>query len=343
MTIDATTDALLADLAAEAPPPPPMRFDTRAEALRFDESDAASAFSAMFADEVDGPAPSATRLIGGFSSASFVVTSASRRVVVRFFSGGREGGARELAVLRRVAEAGIAVPAVLSVATRADHVVAALSLCPGHTLEAALPAVGEATFEALGAELARVHAIAQPRAGFLDATGTPTLGPRDGGAMLRDYVASAPKTRVGARLGAPLADAVAQLARAEWHRVDEEDRGPRLIHGDFNPKNLLITAASRPERGAVTLLDWEFALAGHPLIDWGNAARFEADYPPGALEAMARGYRAAGGQLGDAWREAARLADLAALCSFLDREEEHPRTFATARSLIARTVRALGG
>jgi aminoglycoside phosphotransferase (APT) family kinase protein len=48
------------------------------------------------------------------------------------------------------------------------------------------------------------------------------------------------------------------------------------VHGDFNPKNLLVD----PESGVVTgLVDWEFAHAGSPYADLGNLLRFERDDP----------------------------------------------------------------
>jgi hypothetical protein len=58
-----------------------------------------------------------------------------------------------------------------------------------------------------------------------------------------------------------------------------------LVHGDFNPRNMLAD----PVTGELTgLLDWEFAHAGTPGTDLGNLLRFERD--PGFTEAVLIGY-----------------------------------------------------
>lgn len=45
-----------------------------------------------------------------------------------------------------------------------------------------------------------------------------------------------------------------------------------LVHGDLNPKNILVD----PETGQITgVLDWEFAHAGSPYTDLGNLTRFD--------------------------------------------------------------------
>lgn len=47
-----------------------------------------------------------------------------------------------------------------------------------------------------------------------------------------------------------------------------------LVHGDFNPKNILV----HPDDGVVTgLVDWEYAHAGSIHTDFGNFTRFERD------------------------------------------------------------------
>ena len=46
------------------------------------------------------------------------------------------------------------------------------------------------------------------------------------------------------------------------------------MHSDLNPKNWLVDPDTLE---IAALLDWEFAHAGHPFTDLGNALRFERD------------------------------------------------------------------
>lgn len=74
-----------------------------------------------------------------------------------------------------------------------------------------------------------------------------------------------------------LIDSAAELFMGPNGSWSNEDPGPALrrhvlVHGDLNPKNVLVD----PERGEVTgVLDWEFSHAGSPYADIGNLTRFE--------------------------------------------------------------------
>lgn len=54
------------------------------------------------------------------------------------------------------------------------------------------------------------------------------------------------------------------------------DHVARLVHGDFNPKNLLV---SRTPGGwqVAAALDWEFRFSGCPYGDAANLLRFGTD------------------------------------------------------------------
>jgi aminoglycoside phosphotransferase (APT) family kinase protein len=97
----------------------------------------------------------------------------------------------------------------------------------------------------------------------------------------------------------------------------------RLVHSDFNPKNLL--AEHRVDGWVVTaVLDWEFAFSGHPLVDVGNLLRFRADYPPAFADGFEAGYRAEGGALEAGWQAAAGALDMFALADLLTRGPDSP-------------------
>src|SRR4051812_13379009 len=68
----------------------------------------------------------------------------------------------------------------------------------------------------------------------------------------------------------------------------------RLVHADYNPKNLL---AARDGDGwrVVAVLDWEYAFSSSPLYDVGNVLRFPR--PPGFEDPFLTGFRENGGEL----------------------------------------------
>jgi aminoglycoside phosphotransferase (APT) family kinase protein len=89
-----------------------------------------------------------------------------------------------------------------------------------------------------------------------------------------------------------------------------------LVHGDFNKRNLLVRQ-SGGRWGVVAVLDWEFALAGSPLIDIGNFLRNETAARPLAEPHFSAGFARAGGRLPDDWRRLAQIVELAAICESL--------------------------
>lgn len=108
-----------------------------------------------------------------------------------------------------------------------------------------------------------------------------------------------------------------------------------LVHGDLNPKNVLLDAP----RGCVTgVVDWEFAHAGHPWTDVGNLVRFDRApaWVGGVLEAWT-GLR--GGDPTEVL-EGARAADLWALVDLAARAGQHP--VADRAEVLLRAVAASG-
>lgn len=106
----------------------------------------------------------------------------------------------------------------------------------------------------------------------------------------------------------------------------------RLVHADYNPKNLLATADGR----VMAVLDWEFAFSGPPLADVGNMLRFPR--PPAFTDAFVAGFREAGGDLPANWRRLSQGLDLFSLADFLTRPPEH-RYFGRAVERIRELLR----
>jgi aminoglycoside phosphotransferase (APT) family kinase protein len=119
------------------------------------------------------------------------------------------------------------------------------------------------------------------------------------------------------------ADLRGRTSRLVWRRAPELarlDEEARLVHGDFNGRNLLVRRLAGRWR-VVAVLDWEFAVSGSPLGDLGNFLRFERALRPIAEPHFSAGYGHAGGALPPGWRRLARVLDAAAICESLTRSQ----------------------
>lgn len=122
------------------------------------------------------------------------------------------------------------------------------------------------------------------------------------------------------RMPADLRDGASGLVwrwAPELARADEE---ARLVHGDFNGRNLLVRCLAG-RWSVVAVLDWEFAVSGSPLGDLGNFLRYECCSRPLSEPHFSAGYRHAGGALPRDWRQLSRVLDLAAICESLTRDQ----------------------
>jgi aminoglycoside phosphotransferase (APT) family kinase protein len=284
---------------------------------------------------------SLTPLPGGWSGETFLAEAAGERQVVRVYARprpGREHAHEVDAALLTLVRGLLPVADVLE-ARRADPVsempaLLVTSVLPGERGDLVLPRLGEEGQARLGLAVGEVVAtlggIAMLRPGaFVD--GELTVGDLGGPDGLPDWVEEHEEARAhwteDERAGLR---AVALDAQAHLDTV----RRTCLVHGDLNPKNLLVD----PDRLTVTgVVDWEFAHAGHPFTDLGNVLR--VDRAPAYVEAVLGVYA---DRFGTAPGEAlalARAADLWALVDLAARRGENPVATRAEASLreIART------
>jgi len=282
-------------------------------------------------------------LPGGYSGETFVAEAAGERSVVRIYSG--RGAARgphaievDAAVLRLVRGL-VPVPEVLE-ARRADAsagtpALLVTSWLTGERLDDLLPNADEHLVAALGSSLGLVLAVlaGMPmlRAGaFADAELRIGSLPA-GGDDLRSWVEQHSATGPLSEWGVSDLTGLQTTADRAQSLLDLSSR-TCLVHGDFNPKNLLVD-----RHGTVTgVLDWEFAHAGGPLGDLGNLLRFERD--PVFTEAVLRAFadRVPDGQLDlDDLLTRARAADLFALVELAARVEQSPVVHRARDHLLA--------
>jgi aminoglycoside phosphotransferase (APT) family kinase protein len=149
---------------------------------------------------------------------------------------------------------------------------------------------GPAAGRSAGETLAAIHRITFERSGWIG----PGLAIGGGIGSVAGFI----EERIGC------GDIVRPFA-AELDALQDQSR---LVHGDYNGKNLVVA----PDGRIVVVLDWEFAVSSTPLMDIGNFLR-HGDSP-----AFLDGYRGAGGALPPDWKRLSLLVDLSALAVLRD-------------------------
>jgi len=184
------------------------------------------------------------------------------------------------------------------------------------TQERDADAIAQAAYSA-GETLAAIGRIAFPKPGWLGpgpAVTAPLLEGPD--PMPRFVDLCLASERLKRRTPADLRDRTHALVWSRATQLASLADETRLVHGDFNQRNLVVQRASG-RWSVAAVLDWEFAISGSPLCDLGNFLRYERTSSPLLEPHFSGGYRDAGGALPPHWRRLARLADLTALCESL--------------------------
>jgi aminoglycoside phosphotransferase (APT) family kinase protein len=286
------------------------------------------------------------RLAGGYSNDNLLVTTGAgdQLVLRRYLRANRCSVEAALAArLRGV----VPVPEVIAAdpdGSRAGEPVLLARFVSGLPLGHALADAGQQDQAGLGrrtgAALAAIGTVAFGCPGEFtgpdlvpDASGWPASLPAFVERCLADGQAG------HALLSAAERDGLRELARTSAPLADHVAGASQLVHADFNPKNLLVSAG--PDGWAVAaVLDWEFAFSGSPLIDVGNMLRFGGQVPAAFQASFIAGFQDAGGELPERWREISEALDLYALAEFLTRPPEHEFAVKAVGQLRQRMQRA---
>lgn len=240
---------------------------------------------------------SADLLTTGKSNSNYKLTlSDGETYVLRLYSHGN--AARETYIMNLVREL-VPVPVELY----RGETWSVFPFLEGQLLETT-PQHADAAAEAL----ARIHSITFESPGWIEADGSVTPFSFDGGKSFMDTMLEHPD--VLAWIGDDTAAAtLARIWKRETPRLEEIGAESCLVHGDFNPTNILI------HNGRLSgILDWEFAHANTPYMDIGNLLRNTA---PAYHDAIARGLESGGMHLPDDWQARAELIDLGSHLEFL--------------------------
>lgn len=113
------------------------------------------------------------------------------------------------------------------------------------------------------------------------------------------------------------------------------DKDPRLVHGDFQGTNILV------DRNRISgVIDWEFAMAGHPLADIGQFFRYEEYFDKKSILIFEDEYRKKSDYiLPKNWYKLCKIRDLASLIQLIGFEEEMPNKYAEINRLILKIIK----
>jgi aminoglycoside phosphotransferase (APT) family kinase protein len=189
----------------------------------------------------------------------------------------------------------------------------------------------------IGSVLAGIHSVTFPEQGFLDGSLNVTPFPPEIRGGLADFMHHLLGKCGKERLGPQLTQALMEFAERTDGYGATWSTAPCLTHADFGGSNILVHADQHGAHVAA-VVDWEFAFSGSPFMDFGNLLRPPLGELPGFEDAVARGYRAAGGALPDDWRQRSLHIDLGAWAGFLGRPRISEARADDARRIIARTL-----
>jgi aminoglycoside phosphotransferase (APT) family kinase protein len=155
--------------------------------------------------------------------------------------------------------------------------------------------------------LARISSVEFKSSGWINADGS--IAPfdfGDGGGFVPSMLE---RTDVQAWIGQEAVTSILEILNAEARRWEGSNAKNRLVHGDFNPTNILI------QDGVVSgILDWEFSHSGDPYMDIGNLLR---NTKSAYHDQIQSGLEAGGLTLPDDWKQRAEFIDLSSHLEFL--------------------------
>jgi len=190
----------------------------------------------------------------------------------------------------------------------------------------------------IGTVLAGIHSVTFAEGGFLDGRLNVVPFPPGIGGRLPELLETLLGVLGKERLGPELTQALMAFAQREPNLGASWPGPPRLTHADFGGSNILVRIDERGARVAA-VIDWEFALSGSPMMDLGNLLRPPLGELPDFEDAVAAGYRGAGGVLPDDWRRLTLYSGLADWASFLGRPRINDALIDDARRMISRTLK----
>lgn len=132
------------------------------------------------------------------------------------------------------------------------------------------------------------------------------------------------------RLGKDIVDKIKIIVKQNEKILLELDKDIRLVHGDFQGTNILVK-----DNRLSGILDWEFAMAGHPIADIGQFFRYEKYFDNNLIQAFEDEYnKNSDYKLMEDWYKISKLRDLTNLIQLINADEEMPNKYANIKALV---------
>lgn len=281
-------------------------------------------------------------LTGGFSNLNLRIDSAGGPHVLRVYRDS-ETVSKELQLHGLVRDK-LPVPPFLYADLSGDTMgtpFAILEFVAGVTLDTVLVQADDEDIveagQAVGSTLAAIGSITFDRGGFLGRDLQPAGPPIERSTVLLPYVQERLFSAASEKaLGPRVRNAYWEMVKSALPTIDRLQNSSSLVHGDYNPKNILMEEV-RGRWQVVAVLDWEFAFSGSQLWDVGNMLRFAHEYHPCFRDAFVRSFADGGGRLPLGWTGQARTLDVANLVEFISRGPGEP-FFEQTRKLVQQAV-----
>ena len=146
--------------------------------------------------------------------------------------------------------------------------------------------------------------------------------------------------RVKKRLGKDKENSILKIIEDNKDILYELDKQARLVHGDFQGGNILIN-----ENGDLSgILDWEFAMAGHPLADIGQFFRYSEYFNDELIKIFECEYRKYSDyNIENDWYKLSMIRDIVNLIQLISKEAEMPKKYKSVINRIKTTINLVGG
>jgi|GEM_PF-615552 len=181
--------------------------------------------------------------------------------------------------------------------------------------------------------LARIHNHKFEKAGFLDEN----LEVVDELPPLALWYEKFMGSKARERLGKELIHKIIHIVSKNKKKLSKLDNDIRLVHGDFQGTNILIKDGK-----LCGVIDWEFAMAGHPLADIGQFFRYEEYFNEEMIKVFEEEYnKNSSYKLTEDWYEISKLRDLANLIQLINGEGNMPNKYSNIKNIIINNITLL--
>ena len=204
----------------------------------------------------------------------------------------------------------------------------------GITLSQSLSAgqmISEKIVKQAASILAQIHKFRFEEAGFLDDNLliTNKLKP------LNEWYEKFITSKVENRIGKECVKSIRSLIKKYEEDLLKLDCDIRLVHGDFQGTNILV---HNDEINGI--IDWEFAMAGHPLSDIGQFFRYEEYFNEKLIYIFENEYREKSDYiLPENWYNLCKIRDLANLLQLIGFNQEMPNKYGKIKRIIFKLIK----